>query len=1115
MEDAAANGHLSGPDSPSDAAKKRLSMNGQSPIGSERGNSPNGGNRAAKLMASVSSLPSGGTSMASAPSEDSLPARTSSQHSPVSPAVLGDDLSGSGVLDGADKESSIKARIERKRLEHERQRLLQRQAFEEQMKMLERQQLEEEANLLRQEGTLAPGQGRTASSVNFAAASAPSTPPYSDRLAFASRAGGAAPAAAPSSLRGSRVASPNPLGSGLNDLNDTEDGLNGSNVPGLPPLNNVRSVPSTRRTSREVKPSQLGPHQDVALAPVPSSGPRRSMPGPGDLASSFNRMALSGGGARPDGQVQQPGNAPNAPTAPAGSGFQRLLSKTGVDTSSDAQGGVNTGMTPVFNERFLFDDELDAEDSAFVRKYNLSGDDDKFPLLRGDKFQEMPNHHSQLSTSSAALDLAPLSQTEGRRGPAGDGAPHLSEWPQFDKQAGGRGRSERTSPHGTALGARPSPLGMPTSGSAQGLSTSANATSPVARFASNPGQQGGAGSGFRAASGGRGFAGGDRSFPSSFGNGGPTSRLPSSGAPVPSSQQSSRPTSGFFQAFGNGTGVDSAFRGDSNTIMTTDPALDPPGRKGELDVNTRLEDLKGEIFTLCKDQHGCRYLQKKLEEGVPAYRDMIFTETFAHFADLMTDPFGNYLCQKMLEHCTDEQRNCIVESVANELVTISLNMHGTRAVQKTIDFLSTSRQIHSIILALGMNVVTLIKDLNGNHVIQKCLNRLSAEDNQFIYNAVAAHCVEVATHRHGCCVLQRCVDHASDQQRVQLVQEITYNALTLVQDPFGNYVVQYILDLNDARFTEAIIRQFIGNICLLSVQKFSSNVIEKCIRVADAKLRQLLVEELLNRARLEKLLRDSFANYVVQTALDYSEPLQRAQLVECIRPILPMIRNTPYGKRIQSKLQRDTFDPSAGPAGMGGPMGGMGMGVGGHAGLAGVPYHVLQAAAHQQHLQAMAAMQAQAHHGGQGRYPMDYGGYGRGNPYSGGATGPYPSGPAAAGYGGGRGGGGGGHALPAPHQLYGGNDRVMSGHGHGHGHAGGGMGMNRFPSGGGPTSGYGGGGGGGMGGGYGNAAGGYGGGYGGHQQGNAHAHAHAANGPLNPSTSTGSVGGFGQGGPGF
>jgi hypothetical protein len=140
-------------------------------------------------------------------------------------------------------------------------------------------------------------------------------------------------------------------------------------------------------------------------------------------------------------------------------------------------------------------------------------------------------------------------------------------------------------------------------------------------------------------------------------------------------------------------------------------------------------------------------------------------------------------------------------------------------------------------------VVVLIKDLNGNHVIQKCLNKLAPEDNQvkspliisltyvkptqFIYNAVAQNCVEVATHRHGCCVLQRCIDHAAENQRIQLVNEITFNALTLVQDPYGNYVVQYILDLNDNRFSDAVIRQFLGNICALSVQKFSSNVIEK------------------------------------------------------------------------------------------------------------------------------------------------------------------------------------------------------------------------------------------------------------------------------------------------
>lgn len=129
--------------------------------------------------------------------------------------------------------------------------------------------------------------------------------------------------------------------------------------------------------------------------------------------------------------------------------------------------------------------------------------------------------------------------------------------------------------------------------------------------------------------------------------------------------------------------------------------------------------------------------------------------------------------------------------------------------------------------------------------------------------------------------------------------------------------MQYILDLNDNRFSDAVIRQFTGNVCALSVQKFSSNVIEKCVRVAEHNTRKMLIEELLNRTRLEKLLRDSYGNYCVQTALDYAEPAQRVLLVEGIRPILPLIRNTPYGKRIQSKLQREQMDlASTGANGM-------------------------------------------------------------------------------------------------------------------------------------------------------------------------------------------------------
>ncbi|KAJ9238826.1 hypothetical protein DTO169E5_4659 [Paecilomyces variotii] len=318
--------------------------------------------------------------------------------------------------------------------------------------------------------------------------------------------------------------------------------------------------------------------------------------------------------------------------------------------------------------------------------------------------------------------------------------------------------------------------------------------------------------------------------------------------------------------------------------------------------NVPLEHYRGELYGLCKDQHGCRYLQRKLEDRNPEHVQMIFDETHMHVVELMTDPFGNYLCQKLLEYSNDEQRTALINNAAPQLVKIALNQHGTRALQKMIEFISTPEQTQTVIRALRDRVVDLVQDLNGNHVIQKCLNRLSAEDAQFIYEAVGGNCIVVGTHRHGCCVLQRCIDHASGEQRARLIAQITGNAFHLVQDPFGNYVVQYILDLAEPHFTEPLCQSFRGNVPALSKQKFSSNVIEKCLRTADYQMRRQMIDEMLAPSELEKMLRDSFANYVVQTAMDFADPETRARMVDAIRPILPSIRQTPHGRRIAGKM---------------------------------------------------------------------------------------------------------------------------------------------------------------------------------------------------------------------
>jgi hypothetical protein len=125
-------------------------------------------------------------------------------------------------------------------------------------------------------------------------------------------------------------------------------------------------------------------------------------------------------------------------------------------------------------------------------------------------------------------------------------------------------------------------------------------------------------------------------------------------------------------------------------------------------INVKLEHLQGEIYGLCKDQHGCRYLQKKLEERNQDHVHLIFLETNQHVVELMTgithflkwqltllipsDPFGNYLCQRLLEFSNDDQRTILINNAAPHMVQIALNQHGTRALQKMIQFISTREQ---------------------------------------------------------------------------------------------------------------------------------------------------------------------------------------------------------------------------------------------------------------------------------------------------------------------------------------------------------------------------------------------------------------------------------------
>ncbi|KAG8048717.1 hypothetical protein GUJ93_ZPchr0009g1319 [Zizania palustris] len=316
-----------------------------------------------------------------------------------------------------------------------------------------------------------------------------------------------------------------------------------------------------------------------------------------------------------------------------------------------------------------------------------------------------------------------------------------------------------------------------------------------------------------------------------------------------------------------------------------------------------LVGLRGFMYHIARDQHGCRFLQQRLEDGKREV-DFIFAGVARHAVELMVNPFGNYLMQKLLALCDDEQRMTIVLTLTKDpfvLVRISLNVHGTRAAQKLIENLRTREEIQLVVESLRPGFLELIKDTNGNHVVQSCLHSFNANDNKPIFEAAAVHCLDIGMQCHGCCVLQRCISRSGGEQREKLVAAIASNGFELAQDAFGNYVVQFVMDMKIPAANASLTKQFQGRYIHLSMQKFSSNVVEKCLKVFKESDKASIILELLAVPHFEQLLQHPFANYVIYSALQNSKGSLHSALKNAIRPHVELLRTSPYCKRIYSR----------------------------------------------------------------------------------------------------------------------------------------------------------------------------------------------------------------------
>ncbi|KAK4366385.1 hypothetical protein RND71_014265 [Anisodus tanguticus] len=321
-----------------------------------------------------------------------------------------------------------------------------------------------------------------------------------------------------------------------------------------------------------------------------------------------------------------------------------------------------------------------------------------------------------------------------------------------------------------------------------------------------------------------------------------------------------------------------------------------------------LSEIAGHVVEFSADQYGSRFIQQKLETATPEEKNMVFQEIIPQALTLMTDVFGNYVIQKFFEHGMASQRRELASKLFSHVLTLSLQMYGCRVIQKAIEVVDVGQKI-KMVEELDGHVMRCVRDQNGNHVVQKCIECVPEEHIQFIVTTFFGQVVNLSTHPYGCRVIQRVLEHCSDPiTQSKVMEEILGSVSTLAQDQYGNYVIQHVLEHGKPHERSAIIKELAGKIVQMSQQKFASNVVEKCLAFGGASERQLLVDEMLGTTDenepLQAMMKDQFANYVVQKVLETCSDQQRELILSRIKVHLNALKKYTYGKHIVARVEK-------------------------------------------------------------------------------------------------------------------------------------------------------------------------------------------------------------------
>jgi len=318
-------------------------------------------------------------------------------------------------------------------------------------------------------------------------------------------------------------------------------------------------------------------------------------------------------------------------------------------------------------------------------------------------------------------------------------------------------------------------------------------------------------------------------------------------------------------------------------------------------MNKPLSFLAQNIVVLGKDQSACRYIQKIINENPSETLRIFYGPICDNILQLINDQFGNYLIQKILAYLNEEQLINILQLIRFHFYEICCNNHGTRVLQKFIDYSKTPKVVNSFYNLLKPLITPLLKELKGTFIVQKFAKVYPNYGNE-INEIIIQNSPDLSTHRHGCCVIQNYLELKDPIMTPRLLDKLIENCLLLIVDQFGNYVIQTILLMGIKKYGNKLAENIAQNVVYYAKHKYSSNVVEKCFDYCDGIYLYNLMMNVQRKENLRELILDEHGNYVVQKVLLLSDSKTKIAMLKLIVPLFDQLKARPYGERVINKL---------------------------------------------------------------------------------------------------------------------------------------------------------------------------------------------------------------------